>query len=538
MIAEIDAHTLKSWLSDGAEIALLDVREAGQFGEAHPFFAVPLPYSRFEFGLPHLVPNPSVRLVLCDNGDGVSERAAKRAARMGYTNLHILAGGAPAWGRAGYTLYAGVNVPSKTFGELVEHQRRTPRITAKELQAMREAGENMVIVDGRTPAEYRRMNIPDGISCPNGELALRIHDIAPDPKTKLVVNCAGRTRSIIGAQTLIDFGVPNPVVALENGTQGWFLAGLELERGASRSYPDEVSDAGLAERRARARAFATKHGAVFVTAKQADEWRKDRTRTTFFFDIRAEGETSRVPGFVHAAGGQLIQATDAWVGVKGARLVIADNELVRAPMVAGWLRQLGHDAYVLEDGLPNLIRVVQPLPVSSAISTMAETDPNLAALDKRPPAIEARDLAAALSAGTVQAIDVRASMTYRKGHVPGSVWSIRPRIAAAADRTRKVALIYDDPILGVLAKRELMDAGFGEDMFMTLADAFEGWRAAGLPIEATPDNPPDADCIDFLFFTARRHDNDPEAARQYLAWETGLLAQLDEQERGVFRITE
>jgi rhodanese-related sulfurtransferase len=525
MTAEIDAHTLKSWLSDGAEIALIDVREAGQFGEAHPFFAIPLPYSRFELGLWELVPNPAVRVVLCDAGDGIAERAAKRAQAMGYGNLHILAGGTPAWGKAGYTLYAGVNVPSKTFGELVEHRRHTPRITAQELQAMREAGENMVIVDGRTPAEYRRMSIPDGISCPNGELALRIHDIAPDPTTKIVVNCAGRTRSIIGAQTLIDFGVPNPVVALENGTQGWFLAGLQLEHGASRQYPDQPSSAGLAERRARARAFAAKHGVGFVTLEQVAAWQKYASRTTYLLDVRTDNEATanKVPGFRHAPGGQLIQATDHWVGVRGARLVLNDDELVRAPMVAGWMRQLGHEAYVLE--------VRQPTVVGSRASGRPA-----AAIEQAAPDISPHELAARLSTGTAQVIDLRPSMTYRKGHIPQSIWSIRPRIAAAADRAKGVVLVAEDPVISMLAKRELIDAGFREDMFRTLPDGFEGWRDAGLPVEATPDNPPDAECIDFLFFTARRHDHDAEAARQYLTWETGLLAQLDEQERGVFRI--
>ena len=129
MAKQVDAKTLKAWLSDGREIALLDVREAGQFGEAHLFFAVPLPYSRFELGLPALVPNPAVRLVLCDGGDGIAERAAERAEALGYRNVHVLAGGTKGWKRAGYTLYAGVNVPSKTFGELVEHERHTPRVT-------------------------------------------------------------------------------------------------------------------------------------------------------------------------------------------------------------------------------------------------------------------------------------------------------------------------------------------------------------------------------------------------------------------------
>jgi rhodanese-related sulfurtransferase len=107
MAAEIDARTLKSWLADGAEIALLDVREAGQFGEAHPFFAVPLPYSGLEMRIGELVPNRAARIVLCDAGDGVAERAAKRAQVMGYTNLNILKGGAAAWGKAGYTALRG-----------------------------------------------------------------------------------------------------------------------------------------------------------------------------------------------------------------------------------------------------------------------------------------------------------------------------------------------------------------------------------------------------------------------------------------------
>jgi rhodanese-related sulfurtransferase len=149
MPAEIDAPTLKSWLSDGREIALFDVREHGQYGAGHLFFSVPLPYSRFEIELPRLAPNAAVRVVLCDGGDGVAGRAAARAAALGYRNVFILAGGAKAWGEAGYALYAGVNVPSKVFGELVERQRNTPRVSAQDVVSMRAAKEDFVIVDGR-----------------------------------------------------------------------------------------------------------------------------------------------------------------------------------------------------------------------------------------------------------------------------------------------------------------------------------------------------------------------------------------------------
>ena len=126
----------------------------------------------------------------------------------------------------------------------------------------------MVLVDGRPFAEEEERNVPGGICCPNGELALRIAELAPDPETQIIVTCAGRTRSIIGAQTLIDLGVPNRVAALENGTQGWFLAGLELERGASRRYRQEIGDAGLSAVRKRTREFAQARGASFGSSAQ------------------------------------------------------------------------------------------------------------------------------------------------------------------------------------------------------------------------------------------------------------------------------
>jgi rhodanese-related sulfurtransferase len=525
MTATIDAATLKAWLSESSEIALLDVREAGQFGEGHLFFALPLPYSRFELTLPALVPNPTVRLVLCDGGEeAIAARAAKRAEALGYRNVHILEGGTKGWKRAGYTIYEGVNVPSKTFGELVEHEEHTPRVSAQDLEAMRRAGENFVIVDGRPFAEYRKMNIPGGICCPNGELVLRIGDIAPDPKTKIVVNCAGRTRSIIGAQILLDFGVVNPVYALENGTQGWTLAGLKLENGASRRYPDEAGTADRDARKARAQAFAETHGVTFVTAAQAKTWLAEPSRTTYLLDVRTAEEfaSSAVPGFVHAPGGQLVQATDQWVGVKGARLVLIDTEEVRAPVIAGWLRQLGHEACVLQGGVTAAAKVDWPRRKA-------------APLPQSPAPITPAALQDALRQGSVQVVDLRPAMSYRAGHIQQARWSIRPRIVAAvADAPRTVVLVADEPGVAGLAALDLAEAGRTD--VRLLAGGHEDWRAAGLPVIATPDDPADADCIDFLFFTHGRHEGNAEAARQYLAWEIGLIGQLDAQERGVFRI--
>jgi rhodanese-related sulfurtransferase len=524
MRSTVDAATVKAWLSDGREIAFFDVREAGPFADGHAFFAVPLPYSRLEPDIESLAPNRAVRVVLCDGGDGVAEKARRRAEALGYSNLAVLEGGAPAWKRAGYTLYEGVNLPSKTFGELIEHERHTPRITAQDLEAMTRRGDDFVIVDGRTWAEYTRFNIPGGISCPNGELVLRIGEIAPNPKTTVVINCAGRTRSIIGAQTLIDFGVANKVVALENGTQGWFLAGYDLQRGADRRWPEAPKDAGVREAmKAKARQHAQRHGVPSIAPAGVAGWLDDASRTTYLLDVRTAEEASAapIPGFRHAPGGQLVQATDQWVGVRGARIVVADSEMIRAPMVAAWLWQLGHEAYVLDDS--------GHADVSHARSARAES---ILPVVKPIGVVQA---AAKLEAGAAQVVDLRSSAAWSAGHVPGSVWSIRPRIASAVDASRPVILVADDAMVARAAAVDLTEAGIAE--ISVLEGGVGAWQATGRKLASAPELP-NAERIDFVWHTAGRHEGNAAAARAYLAWETNLVNQLDAQERGVFRLTQ
>jgi rhodanese-related sulfurtransferase len=533
MAKSVAAQQLKAMLSDGGEIALLDVREAGQYADGHPFFAVPCAYSRFEADVERLVPRRGVRMVLIDDGEGVAERAAKRAEALGYTDVAILDGGAPAWKAAGYTLFDGVNLPSKTFGELIEIQRHTPRITADELVAMQKRGDDMVIVDGRTWAEYQRFSIPGGISCPNGELALRIDAIAPSPKTKIVVNCAGRTRSIIGAQTLIDAGVPNEVVALENGTQGWFLAGYEVERGANQKYPDAPADsAAVAARRERVAAHAAKHGVEAVGTATVREWLADADRTTYLLDVRTAEEVAARPiaGFVHAPGGQLQQATDQWIGVKGARLVLVDTDGIRAPMVAAWLRQLGHDACVLS-GAEEADKIAAALPADRAPRGPEALKSKLKELRT----VTAQGLSALLWSGGGRALDLRSSQAFRDGHIPGSSWAIRPRLAAAlGDFAGPVVLIADSPEVAAAASIDLAELGVAE--VAVLAGGANAWRADGQTFNVSPDIPADSEQIDFIFHTHQRHDGNAEAARAYLAWEVNLVSRLDAQERGVFRL--
>jgi len=521
--SRIDPKTLKSWLHDGNEIALLDVREHGQYGEAHLFYGIPLPFSRLEIDAPRLVPRRSVRVVAYDAGDhstaDVAERAAERLAALGYTDVHVLQGGTRAWKAAGYVLFAGVNLPSKTFGELAEEVYHTPRVSADQLAEMLARQDKVVVLDGRPVSEFHKMNIPGATCCPNGELAYRVRRLVPDTTTPIVINCAGRTRSIIGAQTLINLGLPNPVYALENGTQGWYLGDHVLGHGGTQRYADDSGNTDL--RPPAAKALAARFDVPTVTAQAVQQWAGDASRSLFLCDVRTPEEfaAGSLPGAQHTPGGQLMQAGDQYFGVRGARLVLFDNDGVRAPTVASWLRQMGHDASVLEGGLASGLSLAPaPAPTAPALST-----------------IDAPTLSARLARGDVALVDLRAGMQFRAGHIPQARWSIRPRLADdVKGEARQLVLVADDAALAAWAAASEL-AGHAAAPLL-LEGGMAAWRAAGLPVVATPDLPSDANCIDYLFFVHDRHDGNKEAARRYLAWETGLVAQLDAQERAAFRL--
>src|SRR5271170_7483609 len=250
-------------LRDGVEIGLLDVRPEGPFAAGHPLFAASFPLGRLEAEAFDRLPSRSVPLVVYGDGpgDGTADAgtAVRRLLSLGYRDVSLLAGGLAGWTSAGGELFTGVNAPSKAFGELVAATAGTPDLAARDLQAMLRDGADVVVVDARRFEEYQTMSIPTATSVPGAELVLRAGALAPDPATTVVVNGAGRTRSIIGAQSLINAGSANRVMALRNGTIGWTLAGLTLDHGQARRAP-EVPAASARQARAAAWAVASRAG--------------------------------------------------------------------------------------------------------------------------------------------------------------------------------------------------------------------------------------------------------------------------------------
>lgn len=352
-IAAIPASAVRQALRGGGEVALLDVREPREFSDGHPLFATSIPFSRFKPELRRLVPNPAVLTVLYDDGaSGWAERAAAIAADLGYRNIAILSGGTDAWRAAGHTLFEGEHVPSKVFGELLHEIRHVPSIAPAVFDARRRAGEKFVLLDGRPLAEHRKMCVPGSLCLPNGDLAYRIGLAVHDETTPIVVHCAGRTRSFLGAQTLRELGLKNPVAALEDGTQGWVLAGLTLEHGSERHVSDAPDSATHAAQQTQARELAERWAVPSVGASDLQAMIGDRSRTSYVLDVRSPEEYAAQPaGAIQSApGGQLVQATDRWLAVRGARVVLVDDNEIRATIAAHWLRQMGWDAVVLNGG--------------------------------------------------------------------------------------------------------------------------------------------------------------------------------------------
>ena len=425
----IDVATLRSWLADGGETAFVDVREEGPHCDGHPLLAVNLPYSRLELDILRLVPRKSARVALVDGDDGVAGRAAARLVHLGYGDVHVLAGGVAAWSRAGYPLFPSNNVPSKGFAEIVEIDSHTPHVSAAELHAMQAAGRNIKILDSRTVEEFNRFHVPGAQTCPGAELVYRFADLVPDPETLVVVSCAGRTRSIIGAQSLINAGVPNKVVSLQGGTQGWRLAGLELERDTSQAVAP-VSAVGAAASTRHAAAVAERYGVRRIDRATLANWQREAaTRTTYLLDVRtpAEFAAGHLPGSVSAEGGQLVQAIDRWAATRGARIVLADDNGTRAVMTAHWLKQMGWDVCVLDRAFDGAELERGP---------GARSEPLLPAA-----AVVSIEAAASLMSDGAAAIVLGSSAAFRAGHPPGAVWTIRPRLPLLPAKMRDAARI-------------------------------------------------------------------------------------------------
>jgi rhodanese-related sulfurtransferase/predicted metal-dependent enzyme (double-stranded beta helix superfamily) len=517
----LSVQQVKAMLKSNEIFAFFDVREEGEFStKGHPLFATPLPLSRLEPRALALLPDPNTRIVLMDSGEeaqwgGRANRAAAKLSQLGYTDLAVVQGGLKAWRDAGCEVFTGVNVPSKAFGEVVEHDNDTPRIDPADVQKLIDSKADMVILDSRPLPEFTNMSIPGGVDCPGAELVYRVKDFAPNPNTLVVVNCAGRTRSIIGAQSLINAGLPNRVMALKNGTMGWHLAGLKVARGETRSFGPQGAEAAKFAQGAAAN-IAKRMGVKKIDMAGLKKL-EAKGGPLYRLDVRdpAEYAQGHLKGFRHAAGGQLVQATDQYVGARNATIVLHDNDGVRATMTAHWLMQMAWSEVFILDHKP----------AASELTREAEPRFPMGFKLPSPATIAAKDVKDAL------VIDLDTSLRYRDGHIPGAWFAVRaglgktiPEMLKQQPGARQIVLVSPDGEIAALAAPEAQEAA-GDLKVSVLAGGMKAWRDAGLAIETghtkMADPPTDVWYRPYDF-----KENIEAAMHQYLDWEVDLVPQV------------
>jgi rhodanese-related sulfurtransferase len=519
--SRVDAVSLKAMESDGREIAIIDPREEGVYGKSHLLLAVNIPLSRLEIDVVNLVPRKSARIVLTDGGEGLAERTAAKLTELGYSSIAILDGGVPAWQKAGFEAFSGTSVPSKAFAEWISEIYHTPSITPAELNQKIRAGKDVLVLDSRPANEYANMNIPGSINVPSSELIYRFNELQVKPDTLVVVNCAGRTRGIIGAQTLINAGMKN-VVWLKGGTPAWQMAGFKLEHGSTR-FASEPRGENYDKALKTARTIADRYQVKTIDARTLEAYKAEKERSVYIIDIRTPDEfrEGHRADSVYAWGVTLVQSTEKFIGTRNARVVLVDNHMVRALMTASWLVQSGWpDAVVLADPFEGIkLETGDKRPVVRGLS------------DIRLPQIEPAKLNELLKAKKTAVIDFADSLRFKRGHIPGAWFAIRARLAESIKKfpdSPNYVVTGDNTALVALAARDL--AKISGKPVSILAGGNAAWRKENLPLGkgfenlTTEPNSVWGTPGTWGFFEGKEFE---KAAIEYRDWELQLPAQLE-----------
>ena len=510
------AADIRRALLAGEELALVDVREEALYATGHPLFAVNIPLSKLELEIYSRIPRRTTPVTVYDNDEGLAAIAVQRLQQLGYRDVALLQEGLKGWRKAGEELFIDVNSPSKAFGELAEHQQQTPSLSADEVSDLLESGADVKVFDVRRFDEYQTMNIPGSTSVPGGELLLRVRDLLPSPQTQVIINCAGRTRSIIGTQTLVNAGLENPVFALRNGTIGWTLAGKTLTHGQSQQY-GELTAANRQRAAEDARRVAERAGVKQLSLQELQAWLQETHRTTYVFDVRSAGEydAGHLPGARHVPGGQLVQETDHYASVRGARIVLADDLQTRALITASWLAQMNWEVAVLKP---------------ADAGEFSDTGPWQAPVPDSGvhPQASPQTVATWITEGKTAVLDFTTSANYVKDHIPGAYWLLRADVPGLVASGK-----FPDAERYVVTCGSSLLARFEVDQLQQLTGkpvvVLEGgnaaWRAAGLAGESG----------ETALLSVRKDryqrpyegtDVPPAAMHAYLEWEYGLVEQL------------
>jgi rhodanese-related sulfurtransferase len=351
MATIITAQALNTLMAGDALYAVLDVRDWGEFTLGHIPESTSLPRGHLEKYSAVLVPKHDVQVVVYCDGGQRSTRAAATLESLGYTNVVVLEGGLQSWKAAGYETSHGWSLRGKEYGERLQVEEEIPEMSAEELHTRLVRGDTLYILDTRTEPEFLTAHLPGAYSAPGGQLAVTVTDIVQDRSAPIVTNCAGRTRSLLGAHLLRRMGFPQ-VYALKGGTGAWRIAGYgsELQSGVG-AVPPPVSATGNATCGQFAERVAAEDTIAFLTPREL-QTKQAQGDLCYLLDVRQleEYRAGHVPGARFCPGTQTALLVECFVGVKNAMIVTMCDHRARGILAASLLTDMGYPHVAVLDG--------------------------------------------------------------------------------------------------------------------------------------------------------------------------------------------
>ena len=489
----------------GTSFALIDSRERRDYVAGHWFGSTNIPLSLFSTRLGYLLQEPDFPIHFLDWQDKASAEAIHQLKAIGFRNITIHNTQKPAMMGRGFV--KGEYVWSKAFGEVVAHEIDLPEVTPKQYLADYQDAQ---LFDVRPTAEYQDFTLPKSQSLPNSLLLANVQALKDTGKMSLL-HCAGRTRSIIGAFTLMASGYDGPFAVFRGGTQAWQLDGYEREHDANRLFAadHEASDAvaGFLRRWQIPATRVTSDGlGAFV----------DDHKTELLFDVSDDGATGQplAHGVIKISGTNLIQQTDRSIARYHVPVILFDQGSgSRAAFAAFWLRCMGFSVTIAYLEAP--ITTAKTI-ANTVTSHIASNNANNNASSVTPFAATQLDI---WQKDKIALYDFRPSKAFISGHIANSHWQNIGAILAQTPADKPIAIIADRSEQGRM-----------------IADCLirHGWQIAGLYLWD------DADFditmlakggldlpVDESALFAGRHHGVLQDARDYLAWEEDLPTEID-----------
>ena len=491
----------------GQPFALIDSRERRDYVNGHWFGSINIPLSDFarsrSNSFRNLIPDTDFAVHILDWQDAASSEAITQLSAMGYTQVTAHKTALPDSHDADNKesgFVKGEYVWSKAFGEIVAHSTALLEVTPAQYLA---DYQGAMLFDVRPTAEYREFTLPGSQSLPNSLLLANADALAATGQVALL-HCAGRTRSIIGACTLRAAGYNGPYAVFRGGTQAWQIDGYEREHNASRVFATDTEASGVVEAFLRRWQIQYSH----VDDAGLAPFMADRAGH-LLFDVSddAAADQPLMHGVVKISGTNLIQQTDRSIARYHVPITLFDHGSgSRAAFAAYWLSTMGFIVTVAYLDSPLGGRHENPAPLDNRFTSVAP------------------DQIITWIAKPVTMLDFRPSKAFARSHLKGSYWANISQILQQSpphdfDKNTPICIIVTNSaeaniIADILVRHNWQIAGI---YLWQNTDFNEQYLEIGEPDLASDESS--------LF--AGRHFGVLQDARDYLAWEEALPAQID-----------